>query len=1590
MSFNPAFDLGGGGGGDDTDSQQQEEDDSGGIVSDTVDTVQDTASDVSRTVTQTVDDVTPALPPSPEPELDPGGGSEPTAQPIPEPPSDSVTGGSPEPPPAPTPEPEPTPVQDVVDQATETATEVTEPARDVAQDVAEPVQEAGETVVDTVTPEQEPPPTPEVPDVPEPVADVGQTVIDQTAGQAQEVAQPLVEAGQTSVDIAQAAIEDKRQRGQTPAAGVDEEPGRQAGVEITGEGRVREQAREFEQQVIENTRLTDRSDISIRTEQRGDQRVFTTELTPVGEQTLERQEAARIEGTTEGIDIRGTDVEAEQTARFGGVDLGTLGFEPEAVEDVPGVETQTEFELTESGQQAFQQAQEQQFREEVAGQVSEQTGVDVTPGQVSVDEQTTAFGVPTGGLLPGGETLTAVPGVEQQATAALTPGAQTDIRQNREQQFREDVAGRVSEQTGATIGAGQIDIDRQRTIGGVPTAGFLPGGDALEQLPFVEQQAEAELTPAAQTQIQEARAERFRNLFAQDSRLLEGELRARQDDAPTAGPSGQLVDTGRGEVGGAPETVEQRGPGTTGTLFTPPDREQPESVQDARAFFAGIGRAGIELGQTATEDFGKGAATEVSPHAVMSLDQEGLAARSAREDVFAERAEAGFEAITRGELPTVEQAGAGVFQAGEIAERGITTGAKKAGEATDVAADLAKFNTETMLNPKATISRVQPAVGEFSEGDIAAGADELSGEDTAIAGQNITEVPGDALQDIVGGFGMAIGAGAQYPVTKTADEGGPATAARAIATPFGVSGQAAVGTLLEEGIIPRQPDATAEIRDLEQPQIRTPGGISPDASNQAIRQQVAARNPGIGPEDVTVTRTSSQRGGQPEQLTDPLGSNAANLSNTEISERVADANQGVSPSDVQVSRFGNSVRWSVAQTRQSQQQVSFDVDLDREGAREQIAAQSPGVAPDEVRFREGGDPFTAQIAEDGETPTETTGFDTQVVNTAESQAELFQERPVSTALIFALPAAEAGTGAIRGFRAGRGRVPLERITTERGLSGEVPAFETSTRAPTKRAVAEVRRRAGEQPESVLEGLPSDTALFHSTPENLGRVLEVGEGGSELPGLFTAPDVNPVGLSRLGGERSVPLRERLMPDLRTQPDRIAAFEGDRITGMPERAQGQGYEVRRPSGEVVERGLSRGEAKGRAEGTELEYRPQSDLPGFDYLTEQAELGTAQVKPTGTRSPEIEAIFPPESRFQRTGGSSVELPSGESAALDFFRRVPAERAGEFARSSEGELLTAEQVASRSTVRATTGPSIGVFGTGTFAGARTGTRQTRTEGRASEPFTTADSEFISDFTTQRPREVRSPFTERFTEPTTQTTGLGPFGSTAATTSTRTEPTATSPFTSRPATTTRASETATTTDATSVFDSGASETSRVTESVTESVSRGGGGASSVFGGFGSSGRSVFAGGSSSVFGGFSGRELSFGGGSSSGGGGSGSSFGIFGGGSSTYGGSGRGFNEGTTGRFSRDSDDDEDEEDNLFPEIGPQTPEFVNPVVSGSQFVFGSALGGSVGGSATENVASVLPVGQDAQGQPTGEVEPLSERGRDALDSDPFNLNQF
>ena len=236
-------------------------------------------------------------------------------------------------------------------------------------------------------------------------------------------------------------------------------------------------------------------------------------------------------------------------------------------------------------------------------------------------------------------------------------------------------------------------------------------------------------------------------------------------------------------------------------------------------------------------------------------------------------------------------------------------------------------------------------------------------------------------------------------------------------------------------------------------------------------------------------------------------------------------------------------------------------------------------------------------------------------------------------------ASDIASGARLRVRADQPTVELEDITTERGAQGELPEFDTDPDAPTQEAVEEVSERARQQPGEITpeEG---EGVLFHTTEGDLPGDLTVTEGRSELPGLFTSPEASPIGLPGVGNRTTLSDISLRRPQIRSEQGQVVAIPGEDVRGMPPGATGAGYELRTPGGDVETRGLGRGEAKARAEGTELEVRPQSDTPGYQFLAEEAEPGAAYVRPSGARTTELEAITPPGSEFVEEGVTPVRV--------------------------------------------------------------------------------------------------------------------------------------------------------------------------------------------------------------------------------------------------------------------------------------------------------------------------------------------------------------
>jgi len=217
----------------------------------------------------------------------------------------------------------------------------------------------------------------------------------------------------------------------------------------------------------------------------------------------------------------------------------------------------------------------------------------------------------------------------------------------------------------------------------------------------------------------------------------------------------------------------------------------------------------------------------------------------------------------------------------------------------------------------------------------------------------------------------------------------------------------------------------------------------------------------------------------------------------------------------------------------------------------------------------------------------------------------------------------------------------------------LPDFDTDTGAPARQARAEIERRARDQPDALQEAVGSEQVLLRSESERLPGDLEAQRGNFELPGLFVSPELSQL---RLSGAAQSSGGIRLLPRLRAQPERVSAFEAPDIESAPPSAVGSGFAVRDGDGEIVERfGPGQGgKAKALAESIDGERVPDPDTPGARFLDEQAERGTAFVRPTGDRTTELEAIFPPGTRFERAETGRVDI-DGEPGTLDAFRLAP-----------------------------------------------------------------------------------------------------------------------------------------------------------------------------------------------------------------------------------------------------------------------------------------------------------------------------------------------
>lgn len=324
---------------------------------------------------------------------------------------------------------------------------------------------------------------------------------------------------------------------------------------------------------------------------------------------------------------------------------------------------------------------------------------------------------------------------------------------------------------------------------------------------------------------------------------------------------------------------------------------------------------------------------------------------------------------------------------------------------------------------------------------------------------------------------------------------------------------------------------------------------------------------------------------------------------------------------------------------------------------------------------------------------------------------------------------------------GTDTVDLSDITDEAGVRGELPGFDTDPDAPTREAVDEIRTKASDNPDAATEGTGGDSTLYHGTQAEFDADLEVGEGASELPGLFTSPEASPIALQGSGtGWPSPTLRPRL-PSLGGKSDRFVGLPGDDVRGMPEDATGAGYAVKQGD-DVVESGLGRGEAKAKASRMDdAEVAPDPTTSGYEFLTENAEAGAAYVRPEGGRTSELESIFPPESEFTKTGtiavrvgrkqfpGTDIDIPgTGRKVPLDLF-----ERDGDTTADSSGDELLEDLDEGGSTTAAAVSRDLDRLGEGDGSVAAGGAY---TGGAATAPFAGTSAENADAGGTDEPSE--------------------------------------------------------------------------------------------------------------------------------------------------------------------------------------------------------------------------------------------------------------
>lgn len=357
---------------------------------------------------------------------------------------------------------------------------------------------------------------------------------------------------------------------------------------------------------------------------------------------------------------------------------------------------------------------------------------------------------------------------------------------------------------------------------------------------------------------------------------------------------------------------------------------------------------------------------------------------------------------------------------------------------------------------------------------------------------------------------------------------------------------------------------------------------------------------------------------------------------------------------------------------------------------------------EDVDLTDAPDPFGLGVPEESAAAEERAATGAAARQAAETVTGVASESPgllVGGAVagsIFGLGAGrllDAPRTAVRSARVRRAAddtVDFDDLASPSRGDSDLPKFDTPTDAPTSEAVSEVSRRARQTDEAAPPG-DAGGALFHTTEADIADDLTVEEGGSELPGIFTSPDPSPLGLAEGPDAGSTSLRPRLPRPFSTDSDQIVTLPGDDVRGMPSTAQGAGYAVRGPDGELVETGLTRGQARSLAEDVGGQRAPDPTTDGYGFLTEQADPEAAFVRPTGSRTTELEAIFPPGGEFTETGLIGVNMPSGRTIPMRQFE--PAD-AGDTALGATDELVDADSLPSSRVADPPAGQPINPFG--------------------------------------------------------------------------------------------------------------------------------------------------------------------------------------------------------------------------------------------------------------------------------------------------------